>query len=254
LGVRFGFPINERDAYSLGLTYDNTEIELGSDSPIRYRQYCGNISGCTNDSLLLNLGWSHDTRDNVLFPNVGVFQRLSGELALPGLDLEYYKLDYRHSWYSKISENMTLLLNGELGYADSYGNQDFPFFKNYFLGGVNNVRGYDNGTIGPKEINPSDGDLFAVGGTGKVLGNVELFFPVPGIKDSKQFRLSTFFDAGAIYADSAADESEDFRYSAGLGVSWISPFGPLKLVLAKALNPQDDDETQIVQFQFGQQF
>lgn len=252
-GIRFGMPLNERDFISGGLTYDNTEIELDSTSPIRFQQFCGNSSGCTNDSLLLNAAWTHDTRDNLVFPNTGVLQRMSAEITVPGFDLEYYKLDYRHAWYEKLSEHFTLMLNAELGYADSYGSEEFPFFKNYYLGGVNNLRGYDNGTVGPKDVDPTTGQLFAVGGTGKVLGNAEIFFPVPGLTDSKQFRLSTFFDVGNIYSDSST-ESSNFRYSTGLGVSWISPFGPIKLIFAKALNADDNDDTQMIQFQLGQQF
>lgn len=252
-GVRFGMPLNERDFISGGLTFDNTEIELNENSPLRFQQFCGNAQGCSNNSLDLNVAWTHDTRDNIVFPNSGVLQRLSAEFALPGFDLEFYKIDYRHAWYEKLSENFTLMLNGELGYADNYGSQPFPFFKNYFLGGVNNLRGYDNGTVGPKDLDPISGRLFAVGGTKKVLGNAEIFFPVPGLSDSKQFRLSTFFDIGNIYADEAVDNG-NFRYSSGLGVSWISPFGPIKLIFAKALNADDNDDTQMIQFQLGQQF
>ena len=252
-GVRFGMPLNERDFISGGLTFDNTEIELNENSPIRFQDFCGNASGCSNNSLDLNAAWTHDTRDNIVFPNSGVLQRLSAEVALPGFDLEFYRFDYKHAWYEKLSESFTLMLNGELGYADNYGSQPFPFFKNYYLGGVNNLRGYDNGTVGPKDFDPISGQLFAVGGTKKVLGNAEIFFPVPGLTDSKQFRLSTFFDIGNIYADDAEDNG-NFRYSTGLGVSWISPFGPIKLIFAKALNADDNDDTQMIQFQLGQQF
>ncbi len=267
LGVRFGMPLNERDSVSAGLTFDNTEVELNENSPERFRLYCGsgNQNGCSNNSLLLNLGWAHDTRDNVLFPNSGVLQRITSEIGLPGLDLEYYKLEYKHSWFRPISKNVTLMLNGEVGYADSYGDRDFPFFKNFYLGGVNSVRGYETSAIGPRATDPQRGEDFAVGGTKRLLGNVELYFPIPGMKDSKQLRLSTFIDVGSVWGETGDDElangqgcnstlSDCLRYSTGVGVSWFSPFGPIKLVFAKALNEQEGDRTQVLQFQLGTQF
>lgn len=253
-GVRFGVPLSERDAVSAGLTFDYTKIDLNVNSPIQYQQYCQNTSGCDNTSLLLNLGWTHDTRDNVLFPNSGVLQRATAEIGMPGLDLEYYKLDYRHSWYQPINKSLTLLLNGEIGYGDTYGSKDFPFFKNFYIGGVNSVRGYQTSAIGPRGIDPATGNSFAVGGTKILEGNAELFFPIPLLKDSKQFRLSTFLDAGSVYGSSDSINVSDLRYSTGLGVSWYSPFGPIKLVLAKALNAKSGDRTETLQFQLGSQF
>lgn len=256
IGVRFGIPLNERDSISAGLTFDQTEVELNARSPLQFQLYCGrnNNDGCSNNSLFLNLGWAHDTRDNVLFPNSGTFQRITSEVGLPGLDLEYYKLEYRHSWYRPISNNVTLMLNGEAGYADSYGDRDFPFFKNFYAGGVNSVRGFEVNAIGPRERDPLTGQNFAVGGTKRLVGNAEIYFPVPGMKDSKQLRLSTFLDAGTVYGADQSFSLDELRYSTGLGVSWFSPFGPIKLVFAKALNEKEGDRTQVLQFQLGSQF
>lgn len=254
-GVRFGMPLNERDFVNAGLTFDYTEIELQSQSPRRYREFCGlNTDGCDNTSLTLNLSWSHDTRDNILFPNRGVLQRISSEFALPGLDLEYYKVDYKHAWYKDITKNITFMLNGEVGYADSYGDQEFPFFKNFYVGGVNSVRGFEQSSIGERETDPIRRRDYAIGGTKRIVGNAEIFFPVPGMKNSNQLRLSTFFDVGSVFGPDQDVDFGELRYSTGIGVSWFSPFGPLKVVLAKALNAEDDDETEVLQFQFGSQF
>lgn len=252
-GVRFGVPINERDGYNFGLAVDFTKVKLdGNDSPIQYQKFCEPDLSCTSNSLVASASWFHDSRDSIMFTRNGVLQRLSGELALPVLDLEYYKIEYKHSWYKSIYKDFTLMLNGEIGYADNYGSTNYPFFKNYFLGGVNSVRGYDNGSLGPRDVQPSTNEQFSVGGTRKILGNAELFFPVPGLSDSKQFRMSAFIDAGNVF-ESSYDFGE-LRYSAGVGVGWISPFGPLKLVFAKPLNSKTGDDTQSIQFQFGSQF
>lgn len=254
-GVRFGVPLNERDSLSFGTAIDFTTVDLQADSPLQFRRFCGeNSSGCSSDSVALNAGWTHDSRDSIFFPNNGVLQRLTGEVSLPVLDLEYYKVEYKHAWYKELFKGFTLMTNGEIGYADTYGSENYPFFKNYYLGGVNSVRGYRNGSLGPRGTDGNTGVTFALGGTKRLLGNIELFFPVPGLKDSNQFRMSTFFDAGNVYGADQSYSLGDLRYSAGLGVSWISPFGPLKIVFAKALNEKPGDDTQVLQFQFGQQF
>lgn len=254
LGVRFGIPLTERSSFSLGLTGDITSIDLQSNSPKQYLDFCGNASGCDANSLQVRTGWTYDSRDNLLFPNRGTLQRLSAEVSVPGLDLEYYKLEYQHAWYKDVFKNVTFMLNGELGYADSYGDKKYPFFKNFFAGGVNSVRGFENGTLGPRDIDPATGNDFSVGGTTRVVGNAEVFVPVPLIKDSSQFRLSAFFDTGRVYGDNESISLGELKYSTGVGISWFSPFGPLKLVLAKPLNEEDGDRTQTLQFQFGQQF
>ncbi len=254
IGVRYGFPLTEMSRFSLGLTADITKIDLQSDSPKQYLDFCDNTSGCDANSVQARAGWTFDSRDNLLFPNRGVLQKLSGEVGVPGLDLEYYKIEYQHAWYKDVFKDVVFMLNGELGYADSYGDNKFPFFKNFFAGGVNSVRGFENGTLGPRDIDPATGNDFSVGGTTRIVGNAEVFVPVPLIKDSKSFRISAFFDAGRVFGDEESISLGDLRYSAGLGVSWFSPFGPLKLVLAKPINEEDGDQTQTLQFQFGQQF
>lgn len=264
-GVKFGMPLNERDSVSAGLTVDYTGVDLdtsitGNNLTNRYRRYCDNSNSCENYTLMLNLGWIHDTRDNVLFPNNGVWQRINSEIGLPGMDLQYYKLEYKHSWFKDITKNMTLMLNGEVGYGDTYGDKNFPFFKNFYVGGVNSVRGYETSSIGARD-DGFTGRAYSVGGTKRFVTNAEIYFPVPGLKDTKQFRLSTFLDAGAVWGVDGtsangcdATASDCLRYSTGVGVSWYSPFGPVKLVLAKPLNEKPGDRTQTLQFQLGTQF
>ena len=150
--------------------------------------------------------------------------------------------------------NGFLFLDGELGYAGGYGGKKYPFFKNFFAGGVNSVRGFQNGTLGPRDIDPATGNNFSIGGTTRVVGNAEVFVPVPLIKDSSQFRISAFLDGGVVYGEDQSKSFDEWRYSTGVGLSWFSPFGPLKLILAKPLNDEEGDETQSLQFQFGQQF
>jgi outer membrane protein insertion porin family len=251
-GVRFGLPLGEKEYLSAGMNVDFTKIDLTGNSPKQYKDFCNNSKGCSSDSLGVNAAWTFDSRDNTLFPNRGVLQRLSAEVSLPVLDLEYYKLEYKHTWFKDFTKSFTLMLNGDIGYADTYGNKKYPFFKNFYAGGVNSVRGFDNGAIGPRDTDPVTKEDFAVGGRTRFVGNAEVFTPVPLIKNSSQFRLSAFIDTGSVYTGGI--NLGDLRYSTGVGVSWFSPFGPLKLVYAKALNAKPGDQTQNVQFQLGSQF
>jgi len=261
-GVNFGIPLNERDRLSAGLTLEFNDITLSADSPQNYIDFCNSNTGCHNNSLRTDLGWVHDTRDNLLFPNRGLLQKISSEITLPGLDAKYYKLGYQQTWFKDVSKNVVVMLNGEGGYGSTYGGGQFPFFKNYFVGGVGSVRGYQTSSIGPQEVD-STGQDYAVGGTKKLVANAEVFFPVPMLKDSKQFRLSAFVDAGTVWGNdstqslapnSCSGASDCARYSTGVGASWYSPFGPIRVYLAEPLNKQTGDRTQVFSFQMGSQF
>ncbi|CAM8380832.1 COG4775 Outer membrane protein/protective antigen OMA87 [Candidatus Methylopumilus universalis] len=268
-GFRFSVPFTEKNAFSYGLTYDNTEVEnLRSDvSPIRYINYCNavkgvsNASGCSMNSLIASVGWVEDGRDDILFPKKGGLRRVNAEVATPGLDVQMYKLTFQESLYKQITNDLTLMVNGQIGYANSYGGKEFPFYKNFYLGGVNSLRGYRLSSVGPvcRAGDTTCGtasqtrDMF-LGGTKQLVGNIELFMPVPFLKNNNQFRLSAFIDAGNVYEESESIRLSSLRYSAGLGLMWISPFGPLKIVVAQPFNEKSTDRTEVFQFQMGQQF
>lgn len=263
-GIRYGLPLNERDSVNGGLTLDYTQLSKLTNSS--YKQYCGGTS-CDNLTLRLDLGWAHDTLDSRIYTTKGVIQKLNGEFGLPGLDQEYYKISYQHSWYKPLSKTFTLMLNGEAGIAGSYGDSEYPFFKNFYAGGVSSVRGFDTSSLGPRETQIDANNVssnFSVGGTRRIVANAEILFPVPYLKDSKQFRLSAFIDGGTVWgggasnairpAGSCSGASDCFRFSTGAGISWQSPFGPIKLVYAVPLNDEPTDKTQSLQFQFGTGF
>jgi len=268
-GVRFSVPLTERNFISYGLTFDNTEVsnlELNR-SPQRFIDYCRSVnandaSGCSMNSLTANIGWAIDSRDDILFPRKGELKRVNAEVSTPGLDIQMYKITLQETWYKDLSKDFTVMLNGQLGYADSYGGKEFPFFKNFYLGGVNTVRGYRQGSIGPvclqNDTSCGSGNLGRntfLGGNKQVVANAELFMPVPFLKnDNNQFRLSAFIDAGNVYGLDESINLSTIRYSAGMGVLWVSPFGPLKLVYAVPFNNLSTDRTESFQFQMGQQF
>jgi outer membrane protein insertion porin family len=244
-GVRFGIPITEYDTVNYGLAVEQTGIGILPDTPLRYRQFVREF-GENPNTLLATVGWARDKRDSVIFTTRGTSQKLNAEVGLPPGDLTFYRTNYQHQWYYPLTKEYTLMLNGQIGYADGYDQKPLPFYKVFYLGGVNSLRGYETATIGPKD---SNGD--SLGGSHMMLVNAEFLFPFPGLQKDRSVRLSWFVDAGMV------GETYDFdevRYSTGLGFSWYSPVGPLKLSFAKALNPEPDDRLQRIQFTLGTVF
>ena len=247
-GIRMSVPLNEIDSINLGLNYEKTDLTLSSSSPQRYLDFV-NEFGASNKTLRGDIGWARDTRDSITYPTKGRLQRVFGEIGLPPADLKYYKLSYQQQWFYPLSHNFTLMLNGEIGFGNGYGGKPLPFFKNFYAGGNTSVRGYDSGTLGPKDTN---GD--ALGGNRRLVANAEIFFPFPGLKNDKSVRLSTFVDGGSAFGVGEKFNGGDLRYSAGVAVSWFSPIGPLKFSLAQPLNAKPDDKTQRFQFTLGTSF
>jgi len=241
--LRLGVPVTEIDTVQYGVGYENVDITIFDDSPLIYKDYVSTF-GPSNSNFFATVGWARDGRDSLIYPTKGTFQRASAELGLPGGDLEYYKLNYQYQRYYPLTRSLTLMLNGEVGQGDGYGDKPLPFFKNFFAGGISSVRGFRTFTIGPK-----DSDTNPRGGTYRLLGNAELLFPFPGLENDKSVRLGAFIDS-AMVGDSKI-KGDDLRYSAGLSVSWVSPLGPLKISIGVPLLKQPLDRSQVFQFTIG---
>ncbi|MDD3529163.1 MAG: outer membrane protein assembly factor BamA [Gallionellaceae bacterium] len=266
-GVRLGVPIGEYDAINLGAALEQYSLDLDpAETPQHMKDFAidngGNLYGVTVNSLRLEAGWSRDRRDSFLYPTKGSFQKLHAEMGTPVGDLQYYKLSYQYQWLRPVFSNMTLMLNGELGWGGGLGDNSMPFFRNFYAGGIGSVRGFDNGTLGPKVKNPATGEIIAIGGDKRIVGNAELMFPFPGSGNDRSLRMSAFVDAGAVWGGNGELDYGDFRnvafgdlrVSAGLAVTWLSPMGPIKLSIAKPLRKMEYDEEQLFQFQMGQIF
>ena len=259
-GVRFGLPVNERDFISLGLTYEQTSLSINPtfnpiNGPSQYQKFVGVGKSSRDDTTVrLDTSWARDTRNSALFPTKGLMQRVAAEIGTPAGSLQYYKMSFQHQQYFPLNKNFTLMLNGEAGFGDGLSDQPLPFFKNFYAGGNSSVRGFTNGTLGPKDNVTGD----ALGGNKRVIGNVELFFPLPGLKDDQSLRMSAFVDAGAAFGSDEQFAFESLRYSAGVAVLWVSPLGPLKFSLAQPLVSKGtgikEDKTEVFQFTLGNVF
>jgi outer membrane protein insertion porin family len=248
IGTHLGIPINEKDTISLGLTYEQTDLTLTQSSSLQYLLFAL-LYGNSYDTVRLDLGWSRNTVDSVLYPTRGANQRLAAEIGVPPGELEYYKLSYQYQQYFPVYKDFTLMLNGEIGYGDGLKGNPLPFFKNFYAGGVSSVRGFKTATLGPRDLR---GD--AVGGDKRLVGNAELYFPLPGMKNDHSLRFSAFIDGGTVYAPSQDYNFDDLSFSAGLALLWVSPLGPLKFSLAQPLVKQPGADTEMFQFTMGNIF
>ena len=243
-GVKFGYPVSETIKVDIGLNLESTHLDVFPNSPFQYINFVRDF-GNDYSYGAATAGWSRDTRDSLIRTTAGSFMRVSTEVSAG--DLQYYRVGYQHQWFYPFTRDLTLLLDGELGYANGYGDLPLPFFKNYFAGGPGTVRGYRPFSLGPKD---SLGN--ALGGNRKVIGSAALLFPMPGANRDPSLRLAAFFDAGQVYNDRV--ELSDLRYSVGLALFWSSPLGPLRLSFAEPLNVQGGDRLQRLQFTFGTGF
>jgi outer membrane protein insertion porin family len=250
-GIRFGFPLSERQSIGIGLAVDQTKITTYDESPRRYKDFVEEY-GKSSITLPFTASWTSDGKDSYIFPTKGTYHRLSTEIALPGGDLQYWKLNYKFQHYIPLSKSFTLMFNADLGVGDGYGSdKNLPFYKNFYAGGIDSVRGYAAASLGPLADDRYDDEH--MGGNRKVVGNVELLWGVPGY--DKSMRMGWFFDAGQIYSKGKKyDYDDSMRMSTGLSLSWVSPVGPLKLSVASPINKKKGDDTETFQFQLGSTF
>ena len=246
-GLRFGVPFSELDTVFFGGSLERVEIKPGTNIPAAYLAYAERF-GYTSTSLPLSIGWGRDSRDSSIAPTTGRFQRVAGELGIAG-DARYVRANYQFQQYIPINKQFTLAFNGELGWGKGLGDRPFPVFKHFYSGGLGSVRGFDQGTLGPRDVTGS-----TIGGPKKVTLNAEIITPFPGAGNDRSLRAFGFVDAGNVYGENEKFRLSELRASVGLGLSWISPIGPLRLAAAYPVRKFAGDRIQKLQFQIGTSF
>ena len=250
IGMRFGIPVTEFDTVNIGFTAERTKLALDlGTAPPRYLDFI-NQFGERSDTLRANVGFASDTRDSLTWPTKGWLNEIGFEVGIPPADLTYYRANYQSQWFYTFDRFswLTLMLNGELGYAAGYRGKALPFFKNFYAGGVGSVRAFETATLGPRDLNDD-----VLGGNRRFVGNIELLFPMPGYKE-KNVRLGLFTDFGNVWGSDQKIKAGDLRASVGLAVSWDSPMGPLRFSLGTPVRSQTGDKIERFQFQLGRVF
>ncbi len=252
-GLRFGVPVTETDTVFMGVNAEQTEIREGTGLPDAYREYAQRF-GTTSTALPLTLGWARDGRDSALVPTRGSLQRVNADVSVAG-EVRYARASYQFQQYYPLSKKYTLAFNTDLGWGQGLKGQPYPLFKNFFVGGLGSVRGFEQSTLGPtRQTSSSNSAPIYLGGPKKMVFNAELLMPFPGAGNDRTLRLFGFTDIGSAFGENDKISTEALRASAGIGLSWISPMGPLRFSYAMPIRQQTGDKIQRLQFQIGTSF
>jgi outer membrane protein insertion porin family len=248
VGVRFGVPFTETDTVFFGAGAERVKVREGDQLPEAYRDQGGTYLPAT-------IGWARDNRDSALVPTSGRLQRVNSEFGLGG-DRRYAKLTYQFQQYLPITRQYTFAFNTELGVGKGLGGKPFPVLRNFYGGGLGSVRGFEQGTLGPTSavIGSTTGETVNIGGARNIVFNAEFIAPFPGAGNDRTLRWFAFVDAGNVYGESESVDFGKLRSSVGIGLSWISPVGPLRFALANPVRKYSGDRIQKFQFQIGTSF
>jgi outer membrane protein insertion porin family len=186
-----------------------------------------------------------DSRDNIFEPSSGSRNSLEFMFAGLGGDTQFYKVIAESAWFVPLPVfNLVWAVRGLFGMAEGWGGQEVPIFERFFLGGATTLRGQRTRSVAPKD---RQGEV--IGGDKELLFNTELLIPVVA-----RFRLALFFDAGNAYGFGTDFDPTDLRYSAGVGVRFFSPLGPMRLDLGYNLDKQPGEKQFQVNFTVGAPF
>jgi outer membrane protein insertion porin family len=238
------------DTVFFGIGADSTTILPGTLLPTAYSDFADQF-GYKTSAVPLTIGWARDSRDSGLVPSSGRLLRTNGEWSVAG-ELLYARATTQLQQYFPLTKKVTLALNGELSLGTATSGQTYPLFKNYYSGGLGSVRGFEQGSL-TTGTQRAQGAI-ATGGAKKLTFNAEVLSPLPGGGNDRTLRMYGFFDAGGIYGPDEMIALGDLRSSFGVGISWISPVGPLRIAVARPISKFDGDKMQSLQFQIGTSF
>jgi len=297
VGIQFGYPISDTQRINIGITYDKTDIDIGTQ-PAREIWDFINSEGNIFETLNIQTSWQRVTLNRGLFPTDGSSTVVSLSSTIPGGDIDYTRFSIRQKFYQPLNQDFVFGFNIDLGYLNSFGDtKETPFFQNFYAGGPRSLRGFESNTLGPRsteapcfQFNYEDGscpnliDLdgdgvldspyynpyanseynkrVSIGGNIKVEGSLQLIFRLPFIEDQRSLRSAFFFDFGNVFSDNCKDYQincykpsfDDLRYSYGVGVTWITGFGPMSFAIARPTNAGQYEETKEFQFTVGNVF
>jgi outer membrane protein insertion porin family len=253
--VTYSIPMTLHTSVQFSLGLDDLYLQPASDPSEEIDSFVTK-HGKSFLQIPVNFGVTYNDLNRTVFPTAGFVQTGGVAVSVPvdSKSLEYYKLTYNAQYYQPIYKSFIAHFKVGGGYGGGYGDYDkLPFFKNFYAGGMGTVRGYAANTIGPQD---SQGN--SIGGNLLYYASAGLVFPNPF---SKTLRTTWFFDAGnvintkATRAERARNPDRNaVRMSTGVEFDWLSPMGMLNFSLAKALNANSQDDTQVFQFNIGTVF
>lgn len=248
--VSYGIPLSELISLDASYGIDGMKVSPGSTPSQTVTDFISR-HGNSYNMFKLGLGLTYDSRNRTVFPTEGNDQQLNLNLVTPGSTVKYYKIGYKNHQYLPITNNLVLSLSGDVGYGKGYGGtRNLPFFDTYYAGGMTSLAGFQDYSLGP--LDPVS--KLPIGGDFKVIGRISLLFPMPFLKDLNSVRMSMFYDEGNVYSSLKSFTVRGLRSSAGIGLEWLSPIGPLSFSVARPVVSRPGDRLQTFQFNIGTYF
>ena len=262
--VQFVLPINEISQLSLSVALDQTDLQSDLLSSRQLLDFIAS-EGSKFETLTLGASWSRNSLNRGLFPTAGTLNVISASVAIPGSSLTYGRLSHRFKYFRPLSNNFIFSIRTELGGLFAYGDTETaPPYENFYAGGLNSVRGFEQNSLGPRAVydNFFSGYNRPVGGTYSLEGGFDLIFPIPFLEDTRSVRSSVFLDYGNVFSEECKSyetncsefDLSELRYSLGLGVTWITALGPMSFAISSVFGDDELDETETFQFEIGNQF
>lgn len=237
IGANLGYPINEVNRISFGVTYSSVELGANTQPFVQttrfYEQFAdsGDPDAPINyDSITGSVSWTRNTLNRGLFPSDGSSQRASFSTTTPNSEVNFFKLTSDAKWYFPLTRNQrwTVLARLRLGYGNGYGDENgleqiLPFNENFTAGGADTLRGFENNTVGPRGIQLIRSNLItspngvpilgnretnrialsnrSLGGNAMAVGGLELIVPTPFVDSEfdNSVRTSLFYDVGNVW-------------------------------------------------------
>ena len=267
-GVTMGYPISEESRLTFGLNVQSDKIKPGT-YPAEEIQKFVRDEGRNFTNFKATAGWTKSTLNRGLLPTRGYSHGVFLESTVPGSDLSFYRLDYNGQWYKGLWGDNILRFHGQLGYAESYGSKRMPFYEHYYGGGFDSVRGFRDGTLGPRSTphaRDPDQDYLPFGGNVLIEGGIEWIFPMPFVKDQRSIRSYAFWDVGNVFDTNCSKEQKarnetgckiranELASAAGVGLTWVTAMGPLSFSVGRPIKKPDNAKSQFFQFTLGQTF
>lgn len=249
--IGWRFRISKYNSLKFYMGYDVTHVKTDlSLAPLEVTRFANfHNNDLTFKEFTVGVGWSHNSLNAFIFPSKGFHQSVDIKASTPNSDIEWYRLDYEASWFKEIYDPFVLNLKTNIGYTDMYGSGTYPFYRHYYLGGGDTVRGFEERSLGPRN---STGQIF--GGNLMVFGRAQVIFPPPLVKNVETVRMALFLDAGQVYdtnnkldARGRARNPRGLRYSAGVAVTWYTPMNiPVSASLGWPLKKRLGDSKNVI--------
>lgn len=243
--VSLSSPLTLYDNLAASVGAQNKTVQLPGKPSTELKNFVDKY-GHANNLYPLGLSWRHSRLDRMLLPTSGWNNQASASITAPFSGLRYYTIFNSTKVYVPLYSEFILNLKASISHGSGYSGYDFPFFENYYSGGIGSVRGFVPNSLGPRDTRGAP-----LGGATQLNGVVELFLPKL-FMPTAPWRPSVFVDAGNVFKSKI--KVHEIRAAGGVGVQWLSPVGALTVSYALPIVKKRNDSLRGFNFSFGQSF